>query len=372
MLLYRKNPIFLGVLGIAVLAVLFLFSYFYFFPLIPIWYAAFVALPLPLFALRQGQKSPILMIGSGMIGGKILNLVARNHNNGYGIIHFRWDNPTSDSLEKEWARLNTIFEDDKIEKVVVALDDRRNQFPFDLLLAIRVTGVQIVEAVSFYEAISGRVPVEFLKPSDLIFCGGFKRSEGILMFKRGVDIFLSIVGLLLGLPLLLISAILIKLDSKGPVFYSQNRVGFKGRVFEVPKLRTMLDNAEGPSGPVYADKNDLRITRVGQFLRKYRIDEIPQMFTILSGAMSFVGPRPERPVFVEKLHGKIPFYNLRHTIKPGLTGWAQIRHPYSSTLKESHEKFEHDLYYIKHVSLFLDLKIIINTVRVLLLGQGAR
>ncbi len=312
------------------------------------------------------------MVGSGRLGERIMDQMARNHNNGYGVIHFRWDKATPDSLAQEWARLNTIFQDNKIERVVVALDERRNCFPTDFLLAIRATGVRVIESASFYEEISGRVPVEFLKPSDLIFSSGFRRSERILMLKRWGDIFFSTVGLFAGLPLLLLSAVLIKLTSKGPVFYSQDRVGRNGQIFKVLKLRTMVDNAEGPSGPVYAEENDPRVTTVGLFLRKCRLDEIPQMFTILSGEMSFVGPRPERPLFVKDLEEKIPFYDLRHTIKPGLTGWAQIRHPYAATLEESREKFEHDLYYIKHVSLLLDLKIIIGTVRVLLLGQGAR
>jgi len=298
--------------------------------------------------------------------------MTQNYDNDYRLIHFPWQEETPDSLEKEWVRLGTILKDDKIEKVIIALDDRRNHFPAEWLLAVRAMGVRVIEGVYFYEDISGRVPIDLIKPSNLIFSGGFKRSERTLLLKRVGDIFLSVVGLLVGFPLVLISAVLIKLTSKGPVFYCQERVGLKGHLFKVIKLRTMIDGAEKCSGAVYAEKNDKRETKVGHFLRKYRLDEIPQMINILKGEMSFVGPRPERPCFVEDLDGKIPFYRLRHTIKPGLTGWAQVRYPYSSTLQASHEKFEHDLYYMKHVSLSLDMKIILNTVRVVITGQGAR
>ncbi len=289
------------------------------------------------------------------------------------LIHIQWGKgDIPHSLAEEWGRLERILKEEGIETVVVALNNPRNQCPLVPLLFLRVTGVRVVEAVSYYEEISGRVPVWFLTPNDFVFSNGFKRSKAILQFERGLDIVFSILGLLGGVPILLVAAVFIKLDSKGPIFYSQKRVGLNGKLFKILKLRTMSLDAEKHTGPVYAEENDSRITGVGRFLRKYRLDEIPQMFNVLSGEMSFVGPRPERPVFVESLEKEIPFYALRHMVKPGITGWAQTRCHYASTPAQSAEKLEHDLYYIKHLSLFLDLKIILDTFRVVLTGHGAR
>jgi len=297
---------------------------------------------LQLFKWRE--QSPILMIGSGPIAEHILSVL--DHHNGnsnasplYGV------NPAA--LTDETSPLHADLERRKIQRVVVALDDRRVHFPIKQLLALRMQGIPVVDDVSFYEEISGRVPVEFLRPDHLIFGEGFQRSTWRHFVKRATDIFCSALGIILSIPFFLILPILIKLSSKGPVLYSQERVGFKGDTFNIIKFRTMIDDAEGISGPVWAGENDPRITHVGWFMRKCRLDELPQLINIFKGEMSFVGPRPERPFFVKKLQEKIPYYAYRFTVKPGLTGWAQIQYSYASTLKESQEKFGYDLYYIK-------------------------
>ncbi len=320
----------------------------------------------------KGNKSPILMIGSGVIAERILAALEQYHGSDYGVVHSKLDSISPGSVMKEWNQITDTFGEEGIKKVVIAMDNPRTQLPIEALLSLRASGIPVVDAASFYEEISGRVPVEFLRPSDLIFGEGFRRSKLIYITKRAMDLCFSILGLILSLPFFLILPILIKLDSKGPVFYRQERVGWYGRTFNIIKFRTMVDKAEAVSGPVWAECNDPRITRLGRFMRRYRLDELPQLINILTGKMSFVGPRPERPVFVQQLREKIPFYSLRFTVKPGLTGWAQIRFQYSSTLQESQEKFGHDLYYIKHSSPLFDLAIITDTIRVVLMGFGAK
>jgi exopolysaccharide biosynthesis polyprenyl glycosylphosphotransferase len=311
------------------------------------------------------------MIGSGPVSKHILSVL--DHYNGDGDGHA---NPlygvAPAVLTDETDPWPSDLERRKIQRVVVALDDRRAHFPIKQLLSLRIQGIPIVDDVSFYEEISGRVPVEFLRPNHLIFGEGFQRSAWRHLVKRAIDLACSALGIIMGLPFFFILPILIKIGSKGPIFYCQERVGFKGSTFNIIKFRTMVDNAEGTSGPVWAGENDPRITKVGWFMRKCRLDELPQLINIFRGEMSFVGPRPERPFFVKKLQEKIPYYAYRFTVKPGLTGWAQIQYAYASTLKESQEKFCYDLYYIKHLSPLFDLAIIFDTLRVIFRGHGAR
>jgi sugar transferase (PEP-CTERM system associated) len=245
------------------------------------------------------------------------------------------------------------------------------ELPLEQLLYCRMRGIQISEGVDFSEFLSGKLSVERLRPSSLIFSNGFRRNAGIKFVKRCIDLLASLLGLILSSPVCLLVAIAIRLDSPGPVFYRQERVGQDEHPFQLLKFRSMRADAE-KDGPVWAAANDQRITRVGGIIRKLRLDEIPQMINVLRGEMSFTGPRPERPHFVEMLKKEIPFYSYRHTVKPGITGWAQIRYPYGASKKQALEKLKYDIFYIKHMSPFLDLEIIFQTLKIVLLGQGAR
>ncbi len=265
----------------------------------------------------------------------------------------------------------SICRDTSIDRIVVALDERRGKLPLDQLLSCRMKGIQITDGIDFSESLSGKLLVENLRPSALIFSNGFRRNAVIKFAKRGIDVFASLLGLIFYSPICLLIAAAIKLDSPGPVLYRQERVGEDESVFELLKFRSMRTDAE-KGGPVWAQVNDRRITRVGRIIRKLRLDEIPQMVNVLRGEMSFVGPRPERPHFVEILEKEIPFYSYRHTVKPGITGWAQIRYPYGASKEEALEKLKYDIYYIKHLSVYLDLEIIFQTIKIMLWGRGAR
>ncbi len=260
----------------------------------------------------------------------------------------------------------------RIDHVVIALDDSRGKLPFDDLLRCKFSGVKIEDGLSFYERITGRVHLDALKPSWLIFSDGFGRPRGTTVFKRLFDVVGSLVGLTLVTPLSLVIAALIKLDSPGPILYRQERVGEGGRPFTLLKFRSMRQDAEAATGPVWATDGDHRATHLGKWLRKFRFDELPQMINVLRGEMSFVGPRPERPWFVENLKNTIPYYGLRHAVKPGITGWAQVRYRYGSNVQDSVEKLQYDLYYIKNMSVLLDVTILVQTVQTVLLGRGAR
>lgn len=269
-------------------------------------------------------------------------------------------------------RLLPLAESEGVARVVVCLRERRGRVPIEQLLACRMAGIEVEEREAMYERLTGKLAVESMRPSYLIFSRGFQKDPMTLALKRVGDILLSLLGLLLSLPICLLTALLIKLTSRGPVFFTQERAGQDGAVFRLIKFRTMTVDAEKDTGPVWAQAGDSRITPVGRFLRLTRIDEIPQFINILLGQMSFVGPRPERPHFVEQLSKQIPFYPLRHTVKPGLTGWAQVRHQYGASVEDAREKLRYDLYYIKNMGLLFDLNIVLRTTGVILLGKGAR
>lgn len=256
--------------------------------------------------------------------------------------------------------------------IVVALSERRGLFPLSDVLRCKLNSIQIVDAPTLYERIQGKLMLESITPSWFIFSQGFRRTTLFSFSKRVVDIFLSLSGLLLTLPFFPIIALAIKLDSKGPVLFSQLRVGNKEKQFLLYKFRSMRQDAELNSGAVWAEKNDPRVTSLGKFLRNSRVDEIPQLINVLKGDMSFVGPRPERPEFVEKLKKVIPYYSKRHFIKPGLTGWAQVRYPYGASVEDAVEKLRYDLYYIKNICPFLDTLIFFETIKVVLFGRGVR
>lgn len=258
-------------------------------------------------------------------------------------------------------------------EVVLALEERRNALPLKDLLRVKTTGVHVNEISTFLERETGRVDLDSVNPSWLIFSDGFSSGRMVSSaFKRLFDIGASLLLLVLTLPLVLVTAIAIRFESKGPAFYRQRRVGLYGVGFDVIKLRSMRQDAEVGGKAVWAEKDDPRITRIGRIIRKLRIDELPQCWSVLKGEMSFVGPRPERPQFVEDLEQKLPYYAERHMVKPGITGWAQINYPYGASIEDSRQKLEYDLFYAKNYSPFLDLLILLQTIRVVLFPAGAR
>jgi sugar transferase (PEP-CTERM system associated) len=271
-----------------------------------------------------------------------------------------------------YNQLLEVVEREHIDKIVVALEDRRGSLPVQALLTCKQRGIEVEESVTFCEKLCGRVMLENLRPSWLIFSPGFTVPILLRLQKRMLDLVLASLGLILALPFMLVIAILIKLDSRGPVVYRQERTGEKGKRFTLLKFRSMYVGAEMATGPVFADAEDPRVTRVGRFIRSLRLDELPQLMNVLWGDMSFVGPRPERPFFVEQYIKDIPFYDQRLNVKPGITGWAQVRYPYGATLKDAAEKLRFDLFYVKNMSLLFDLFIILKTVKIVLLGYGAR
>ncbi len=261
---------------------------------------------------------------------------------------------------------------DGISEIVVALDDRRGVLPTGQLIDCRLSGIKVIDGSTFCEREVGKVDLESLYPSWLIFSEGFRFSRFGLAIKRVFDILVSLAVLTLSMPVLVLAAIAVKLDSSGPLFFIQTRVGLHGRHFRLLKFRSMTVNAERDGLPQWAALNDSRVTRVGRIIRKYRIDEFPQLYNVLRGDMSFVGPRPERPFFVDNLAMNIPYYHHRHKVKPGLTGWAQINYPYGASISDAQEKLKYDLYYVKNNSIFLDAMIILKTIRVIVFTEGAR
>lgn len=258
-------------------------------------------------------------------------------------------------------------------EVVLALEERRNALPLKDLLRVRTTGVSVSEISSFLERETGRIDLNSVNPSWLIFSDGFASGRMLSsVFKRAFDIMASLLLLVLTLPVILITAAAIKLESRGPAFYRQRRVGLFNQGFDIVKLRSMRQDAEVAGKAVWAEQDDPRITRIGRFIRKVRIDELPQTWAVLKGEMSFVGPRPERPQFVEQLEQQLPYYAERHMVKPGITGWAQINYPYGASIEDARHKLEYDLYYAKNYSPFLDLLILLQTLRVVLWPTGAR
>jgi len=265
-----------------------------------------------------------------------------------------------------------IVAEHRIDRVVVTLEDARGKLPMADLLNIKLQGVRFDHLANVYEEFTGRIAVENLRPSWLIFSDGFNKPRRQVLTKRAMDLAAASVGLLIGAPLMGLVAAMVRLTSAGPVFYHQTRTGEGGRPFTVHKFRTMRTDAEVGTGPVWAAAADPRVTGIGGFLRRTRLDELPQLWNILCGDMSLVGPRPERPEFVRGLTEQIPFYGQRHSVKPGLTGWAQVRYTYGASVEDAMEKLQYDLFYIKNMSALLDLFIMFATVKTVLRRQGSR
>ncbi|MHB1512472.1 MAG: TIGR03013 family XrtA/PEP-CTERM system glycosyltransferase [Acidiferrobacter sp.] len=265
-----------------------------------------------------------------------------------------------------------IARNNRVTEIVVGSRDRRLTLPVNELLECKLAGTRVMDLTTFFERESGRIELESLNTSWLVFADGFEQGLLKAWVKRAFDMAVSAVLLLVCMPIMVITAILIKLEDHGPVFYRQDRVGQGGHVFSLLKFRSMRVNAEKDGAPQWARQNDARATRLGAFIRKVRIDELPQAFNVLRGDMSFVGPRPERPFFVDQLRRDIPYYGYRHAIKPGITGWAQVRYPYGASVEDAIEKLKYDLYYVKNNTLFLDLIILFQTVQVVIFQDGAR
>jgi len=321
-----------------------------------------------------------IMLGDGQLAMNILSEVGQRPDLSYDIKALV-TNGNRQSMEKIFKpsklingfdHICDLAEEEKIDSIIVALDEKRGVFPYRQLLNCKVRGINVIDGESFYERISGKLLVERINPSWLIFSEGFQKSRLVRISKRVVDFLAASLLLIIFAPISLITAIAIKLDSPGPVLFSQERVGENGKVFKIFKFRSMRADAEKLTGPVWATEDDPRITRVGRIIRKLRIDEVPQLWNVFKGDMSFVGPRPERPYFVEQLREKIPYYNERFTVKPGITGWAQVKYPYGASEKDALEKLKYDLYYIKNMSIFMDLMVIFQTAKIVLLGRGAR
>ncbi|MGX7925955.1 TIGR03013 family XrtA/PEP-CTERM system glycosyltransferase [Tsuneonella sp. HG094] len=318
----------------------------------------------------------VLVLGAGERAARIKALAERPES-GFAVVSFLAMNEGSPLIEEAIPRsaihdLGRFVENIGASEVVLALEERRNSLPLKDLLRIKTHGVHVNDFSSFLERETGRVDLDTLNPSWLIFSDGF--SSGRMLSSAAKRVFdVTASGLLLALtfPLIALFAILVKLDSKGPAFFRQTRVGLYGQPFTVHKLRSMRTDAEA-GGAKWAERDDPRVTRLGRFIRKVRIDELPQVWTVLAGRMSFVGPRPEVPAFVTDLEDKLPYYAERHMVKPGITGWAQINYPYGASVEDARAKLEYDLYYAKNYTPFLDLLILLQTVRVVLWPEGAR
>lgn len=322
----------------------------------------------------------VLILGTGQTAQQVAREMLRRAPLGYRVTGFlgehraevgrRLVNP---SVVGTVADLVRLVDELKVTLIVVALENRRGKLPVAELLRCRVAGVRVEEAPSFYENLTGKILLRNLRPSWLVFSPGFNKPRLLRSSKVLVELLVASALLVLTAPLMGFLALLIRMDSPGPVLYGQERVGEKGRRFRLYKLRTMRMDAEAKSGPVWAaDGLDPRVTRVGYWLRKTRLDELPQLLNVLRGEMSFVGPRPERPHFVEQLEKVIPYYRERHGVRPGITGWAQTNFRYGATIEDTEQKLQFDLYYIKHMSLVLDFVIAVKTLKVVLFGKGAR
>jgi len=268
-------------------------------------------------------------------------------------------------------QVESIVRDRRIDSIIISLKERRGNMPVPELLHLKFGGVEVEDAHSFIEKVTGRIHLEHLSPSWLILSDGFRKSQFLYVVKRTFDIVIALITFVLSLPLMVLVAIAIWLETGSPVLFRQERTGFKGRSFKIMKFRSMCHKAE-EGGPVWAVNNDNRVTRLGRFIRKYRLDELPQILNVLRGEMSLVGPRPERPHFCELLQESIPFFELRHTVRPGITGWAQVKYQYGASVEESKTKLEYDFFYIKHMSIVLDLAILFETAKVMIYGRGAK
>jgi sugar transferase (PEP-CTERM system associated) len=327
-------------------------------------------------SLRLEER--VLVVGTGAAARKVARQILDQKDFGYRVVGFidedasrigeRIVNP---AIVGTHADIPALIQRHQIQRIIVGLEDRRGKLPVAELLGAKLAGIRVEDATTTYERITGKILLDDLRPSWLIFSDGFRVSPVNRWVKRVADLTLSLVMGLLAIPLMVLTALAIRLEDGGPVLYCQERVGENGRPFTLCKFRSMRTDAEHAGTPIWATDGDDRITRVGRFIRKTRLDELPQLWNVLRGDMSFVGPRPERPYFVTELSRQIPFYQQRHAVKPGVTGWAQVKYRYGASVEDAMEKLRYDLYYIKHLSVFFDMTIVFDTVKVVLFRKGA-
>jgi sugar transferase (PEP-CTERM system associated) len=343
--------------------------------LVPSWRLAFAWL-----TSRAGPRERLLIVGTNPAAVELArDLDDRRHELGVEIVGFadanvdRVGRTVLGRVVGAIERVPAMIRDSGVDRVVVSLPDARGKLPMDQLLDIRLqANVTFDHLASAYEKYTGKIALETLRPSWFVFSSGFRKTRMLLVTKRLLDIALALFGLVVAAPLLLAAAALVRLTSSGGALYRQDRVGLNGRVFTIYKLRTMRADAEAGTGPIWSALNDSRVTPIGRLLRNTRLDELPQLWNVLRGDMSFIGPRPERPQFVTELAAVIPYFSQRHVVKPGITGWAQVRHAYAANIEDAIEKLQHDLYYIKNLSLWLDLVILVETVKTVVRQRGAR
>jgi sugar transferase (PEP-CTERM system associated) len=323
-------------------------------------------------------KKRVLILGEGPLAQDVARALVFDRSHRYDVKGFLSNDPArigmplvNPGVIGTTDQLFELSEKFKIEMIAVCVEDRRGKLPLDSLLDAKSMGLEVVDGHRLYEMECGRLSVDELKPSFLIFSSGFKRKPVIMLLKRIGELLVALLGLVVLAPLLGLIALLIKMDSSGPVLYRQTRVGLHGYPYVLLKFRSMRSDAEA-EGIQWATVGDPRVTKIGAWLRQLRLDELPQLWNVVKGDMSLVGPRPERPHFVQDLRKHIPYYDLRHTVRPGVTGWAQTRFQYAGSLEDSHIKLQYDLYYVKNLSLWLDLRILCRTIGVLLRGEGAR
>ncbi|MGA8213691.1 MAG: TIGR03013 family XrtA/PEP-CTERM system glycosyltransferase [Candidatus Sulfotelmatobacter sp.] len=317
-------------------------------------------------------RERVYVLGSGERAQRLVNGLRARFELGIEVVGWSGNVEGAMTRDSVASHLVESITGQNVHRVIVAMSDRRGTLPTWELLQLRLDGIKVEEAASWLEKMSGRIEVEQLYPSWLIFADGFRFSWGFTLLRRLLSILASALLLLLVLPVIPFVILAIKLDSPGPVLYRQRRVGRNGVTFYCYKFRSMRRDAEADTGPTWADNDDPRITSIGRILRILRLDEIPQLWCVLKGDMAFVGPRPERPEFVEWLSKEVPYYPVRHAVRPGITGWAQVRYKYGNTLEDAREKLQYDLFYIKNASIGLDLLIMFQTIKIVTIGRGAQ
>ena len=334
------------------------------------WWSAVKAV-----GVKADDRPGVLVLGSGTLADGIMaqlqsrpnfhyrlvgsfNIPSKVNGNGHGNGHF--------------THLEEILSRERVGCIAVAMSERRGTLPIEQLLAFKMRGIKVEDGAAFFEKISGMIPVDGLNPGSLIFSEGFNRLRLTMLCKRAVDVAVSLTSLILALPVFIVLPLAIRFDSKGPALYRHNRIGQHGKIFKLLKFRSMRWEPDSQSDSRWAQENDSRLTRVGKAIRRWRLDELPQLWNVLRGDMSFVGPRPDVLPLHDTLQGHAPYYTLRTTVKPGITGWAQVRYHYVSSIEEGIRRHEYDLYYLKNLSLRLDVRIIIETLKIVLLGKGAR
>jgi sugar transferase (PEP-CTERM system associated) len=315
-------------------------------------------------------RERVYVLGTGERAERLVRGLRERSTMGIEVVGWTGDVEGELTRESVASHLVSLTRNDGVHRVIVAMPDRRGTLPVEELLDLRLAGLKVEEATSWLEKISGRIEVEQLYPSWLIFAEGFRFSNFFRLVRRLLNFLVAFIALIFAMPLLPFIVLAVKLGSPGPALYRQQRVGRRGKVFFCYKFRTMRQDAEADTGATWATDDDPRITRVGKFLRASRLDEIPQLWCVLKGDMHFVGPRPERPEFVEWLSKEIPYYGVRHVVRPGITGWAQVQYKYGNTLDDAREKLQYDLFYIKNASIGLDMLIMFQTIKIVLLGRG--